>query len=109
MSELAGLEAAAAPVVEAAIKALTPEAVAVVKELHDVASAEFAKLDDEFPMLLETAKTDALGALRHAESRLAAVVNAIRSKLGIQQQLSIPSLAPASTPDPTPAVPAPQQ
>lgn len=103
------IESAALPLLEGAVKALTPEAVAVLKEVHDLASAEFGKLDDEFPMLLETAKTDALGALRHAESRLAAVVNAIRSKLGIQQQLSIPSLAqPASTPDPTPAVPAPQ-
>lgn len=97
------IESIAVPVIEGAVKALTPEAEAVLKEVHDFASAEFVKLDDSFPQLLQTAETDAHAALRTAESHLASVVNAIRAKLGI------PALGePASGVDPTPAVPAPQ-
>jgi hypothetical protein len=81
MSEV--IEPALAAGAQAVIKALAPEAEAVLHEIHDYATAEFVKLDDAFPRLLQTAETDAHAALRTAESHLGAVVNAIRAKLGI--------------------------
>lgn len=102
MSEQA-IESAALPIIEGAVKALTPDVEAALGELHDYATAEFVKLDDAFPALLKTAETDTLGALRTAEGHLANVVNEIRAKLGI------PALGAAATVDPTSAVPAPQQ
>lgn len=94
------IAAAAAPIVEAAVKALTPEAEAALREVHDIASAEFAKLDDSFPQLLKTAETDSLSALRVAEGHLVTVVNAVRDRLGLAK-IGAPV-------DPTPAAPTPQ-
>lgn len=97
------IESAIIPIVEGAVKVLTPDVEAALGELHDFATAEFVKLDDAFPRLLQTAETDAHAALRTAEGHLANVVNEIRAKLGI------PELGAAATVDPTSAVPAPQQ
>ena len=118
MSEQA-IESAAAPIIEGAVKALTPEAEAALNEIHAFASSEFQKLDDSLPSLLKIAETDTVGAIRNAESHVAAIVNALRAKLGIPYTLDIPTVtveqaaaraaSPEPTVDPTPAVPAPQQ
>lgn len=97
-------EAIETALIQGAVKALTPEAETALREIHEIATSEFVKLDDAFPALLQTAETDTRGALRTAEGHLAAVVNAIRGKLGIPA-LGEPIPAPV---DPTPAVPAPQ-
>lgn len=96
---IAAAESIAGPLIQQAVKDLAPEAEAVLNQVHDFASAEFAKLDDSFPQLLTVAEHDALGALRAAQSHLANVINHVRNILGI------PALGQPT--DPTPAVPAP--
>ena len=98
------LAAVAAPIVQAAVKALTPEAEAVVKEVHDLALNEFAKLEEAFPRLVQTAKTDAAGVVAEATSHVEAIVNALRAKLGLAalgQEVT-------AAVGPTSAAPAPQ-
>lgn len=82
MSEQA-IEAAALPIIEGALKALTPEAEAAVKavEAHLVADAEHLKAE--------------------IDNSHNGIITWLRGALG--------AVAPATTVDPTPAVPAPQQ
>lgn len=95
------IESVAVPVIEGVVKALTPEAAAILREVHAFAAAEYQKLDAEFPQLVERAKDDAEGAIGTATDHLLRVVSTIAEHLGLGP-------APASTPDPTSAVPAPQ-
>lgn len=92
---------AAAPIVEAAAKALAPEAEQLLNELHDVAIAAAARIDQIVPELLAKAQNESAIALRGAQQHLAALLDHVASAL----HLTTPA---SSSVDPTSAVPAPQ-
>lgn len=101
MSEpvIAAAEAAAAPIVQAVAKALTPEADQLLRELESVASGEFTRLDNAAHFVLPAAEHASLEAITTAQTHLAALLDHLHSTLHMD-----PS---TSGVDPTPAAPAP--
>ena len=87
MSELAGLEAAAIPIIESVAKNLEPEAGRLLEEFRQYAYEKEVKLAADVHQLLVDHHTGLLGKL--------------------VDLLAVPAPA-APTVDPTPAVPAPQ-
>ena len=98
MSELAGLEALAVPLLKDVVVALTPEAEKVLGDLKVFVSAEADKLRTEMPQLAEQAAA-------HVHNIGAAVLARYQSVMDrIDGHLAGPVAAPV---DPTSAVPAP--
>jgi len=99
---IAAAEAAAGPIVQAAVKALAPEAEQLLGELHDVAAGAVNRIEELAPELLAKAEHESVIALRTAQQHLAALLDHIAGALHIEQ----PEAAPV---DPTAAPEAPTQ
>lgn len=97
MSELAGLEAVAAPLLKDAVVALTPEAEKVLTDLKAFVSGEADKLRAEVPQLAEQAAQHVHGMGAALLARYQSVMDRVDAHL-----------TGATPADPTPAVPAPQ-
>ena len=97
MSELAGLEALAAPLVKDAVAALTPEAEKVLTDLKTFVSGEADKLRAEMPQLAEQAAVHVHNIGASLLGRYQSVMDHIDAHL-----------TGTVSADPTPAVPAPQ-
>ena len=96
------IAAAESAVVQAAVKALAPEAEALLNDLHDTAAAAVARIDQVVPELLAKAQNESAIALRTAQQHLAGLLDHVAGVLHI----ATPS---ASGVDPTPAPEAPTQ
>ena len=101
------------PVIAAVAAALTPEAEALLNELHDFAAAELAKLEAEAPQLLTELEAKVPGVLDAAGDEAKNVANAGLVRLRnvverIETHLGLRDATDGSGVDPTPAAPAPQ-
>lgn len=97
---IAAVESAAAPIVQAAVKELTPEAEQLLRELESVAIGEFTRLDNAAKFVLPAAERASLDAIATAQNHLVALLDHLHPLLGMK-----PS---ASGVDPTSAAPAAQ-
>lgn len=96
MSEMAAVEALAAPLLKDAAQALAPEAEKVLNDLKDYVTGEADKLRAEIPALAETAAS-------HVHDMGAALLTRYQSVMDrIDAHLT------GAAADPTPAAPAPQ-
>lgn len=97
MSELAGVEALAAPLFKDAVQALTPEAEKVLQDVKAKLAAEADQLRAEIPAKAEAAAAHVHDVASTVLARYQSVLDWVDAKL---------TGGPAE--DPTPAVPAPQ-
>lgn len=97
---IAAVESAAAPIVQAAVKELAPEAEQLLTKLMQDAAMHFSRLEAAIPPLVDAAEGASAHAVHQAQQFLGGLLAHLHSVLG--------TAAPASGVDPTSGPSAPQ-